>query len=96
MLFLLYTKRECVCHFLRRVLEGQVLEGQVLEGQVLEGQVLEGQATNEAKLWLRCTLRTVHVMPVKQFTPLKILFTGENVIVIMIKTIIILALQVFN
>ncbi len=81
MLFLLYTKRECVCHFLRRV---------------LEGQVLEGQATNEAKLWLRCTLRTVHVMPVKQFTPLKILFTGENVIVIMIKTIIILALQGFN
>ena len=81
MLFLLYTKRECVCHFLRRV---------------LEGQVLEGQATNEAKLWLRCTLRTVPVMPVKQFTPLKILFTGENVIVIMIKTIIILALQVFN
>jgi len=81
MLFLLYTKRECVCHFLRRV---------------LEGQVLEGQATNEAKLWLRCTLRTVPVMPVKQFTPLKILFTGENVIVIMIKTIIILALQGFN
>ena len=80
MLFLLYTKRECVCHFLRRV---------------LEGQVLEGQATNEAKLWLRCTLRTVPVMPVKQFTPLKILFTGENVIVIMIKTIIILALQGF-
>ena len=75
MLFFLYTLRECVCHFLR--------------------QVLEGQATNEAKLLLRCTLRTVPVMPVKQFTPLKIPFTGENVIVIMIKTIIILALQGF-
>ena len=75
MLFLLYTIRECVCHFLRRV--------------------LEGQATNEAKLWLRCTLRTVPVMPVKQITPLKILFTGENVIVIMIETIIILALHGF-
>ena len=75
MLFLLYTIRECVCHFLRRV--------------------LEGKATNEAQLLLRCTLRTVPVMPVKQITPLKILFTGVNVIVIMIETITIPALHGF-